>query len=199
MLRAFISRNGVQNSVQFSRKTQFFSSAAVEKVTVPKTAETEAPKEKSKAQQFREINPDMKLLNHLDSIRLGFLAKRSNRKAVARKIDNKQIDMQSMKVGDSYSKNTPFPFKAKGKLIHHAFTSDLIPHKFDGSSSYFQTFLSIVISFLPLLSPGNPPEVAVIGRSNVGKSTLINALIGFDSSFIQKAAMSERPGIYCSC
>eukprot|EP01034_Spumella_vulgaris_P034141 gene34141-42097_t len=44
------------------------------------------------------------------------------------------------------------------------------------------------------MSPGNPPEVAVIGRSNVGKSTLVNALIGFDASFIQRAPCSDKPG-----
>jgi len=41
---------------------------------------------------------------------------------------------------------------------------------------------------------GPVPEVAVIGRSNVGKSTLLNAILGYTSSHVQKAAVSNKPG-----
>ena len=38
--------------------------------------------------------------------------------------------------------------------------------------------------------PGEKPEIAFLGRSNVGKSTLLNALVGCDGL----AATSSRPG-----
>ena len=40
---------------------------------------------------------------------------------------------------------------------------------------------------------GSPPEVAIIGRSNVGKSTLLNALLGFNSH-IQSSKVTSKPG-----
>lgn len=46
----------------------------------------------------------------------------------------------------------------------------------------------------PFLEPQNVPEVCVIGRSNVGKSTLINSLLNFNDSYVQKCAVSDKPG-----
>lgn len=42
---------------------------------------------------------------------------------------------------------------------------------------------------------GPVPEVAVLGRSNVGKSTLLNAILGYTPSHVQKAAVSNKPGM----
>ena len=41
---------------------------------------------------------------------------------------------------------------------------------------------------------GSCPEVAVIGRSNAGKSTLLNSLLGYDSSYTKKSSVSQKPG-----
>jgi len=70
--------------------------------------------------------------------------------------------------------DTPYPFKARAKVLFRA-----------GLSSQVASFDSQFRS---------SAEVAVIGRSNVGKSTLLNALVNFDSSFVQRAQMSAKPG-----
>ncbi|CAE7516331.1 engB, partial [Symbiodinium microadriaticum] len=41
---------------------------------------------------------------------------------------------------------------------------------------------------------GECPEVAIIGRSNAGKSTLVNSLLGYDSSYTKRAPVSSKPG-----
>lgn len=40
----------------------------------------------------------------------------------------------------------------------------------------------------------NCPEVAIIGRSNAGKSTMLNGLLGYNSSHTKRAAVSSKPG-----
>lgn len=89
--------------------------------------------DKSKRQVFREIVPDLQLLNHLDSIKLGYLASRRERVQVARKLDREQIVVSpSLRIRRPASspsktaqkgqdvraicKETPYPFRCKAKV-----------------------------------------------------------------------------------
>eukprot|EP01031_Cornospumella_fuschlensis_P029802 gene29802-35983_t len=38
------------------------------------------------------------------------------------------------------------------------------------------------------------PQLVLVGRSNVGKSSLLNSMLGFNSTYVQRAAVSGRPG-----
>eukprot|EP01041_Mallomonas_annulata_P012199 gene12199-25628_t len=126
---------------------------------------TVAPDETiSKRKIFRQLVPDILVLNQLDKLDLGYSGRRRPRPSAAQyhaKLD--EVDN---------STDIPYPF-TKGP-------------KSAGPLSY-----ASMISEIPL-SDGTP-EVAIIGRSNVGKSTLLNALIGFQSHQIE-AKVSAKPG-----
>jgi GTP-binding protein EngB required for normal cell division len=53
---------------------------------------------------------------------------------------------------------------------------------------------AIKASQLPTPAAGGTPEVAIVGRSNVGKSTLLNVLLGVQSRK-QAAATGDKPGV----
>eukprot|EP00981_Chlorochromonas_danica_P001361 scaffold289_cov169-Ochromonas_danica.AAC.22 len=67
----------------------------------------------------------------------------------------------------------PFPFTTKGKFL--------------GKVQRWEEDLFSAFDI-------DAPQVALIGRSNVGKSTLLNALLGFNSTYVQRAMISPRPG-----
>ena len=127
----------------------------------------------SKRKQFRGINPDGKLIAHLDQLQLGYLPKRRLRVALAKKTGERpaNIGRHSGKPLPIDFENAPFPFQEPALPMMAAKTIEEVPD--------FR---------------GEPPEVALIGRSNVGKSTLLNSLVGYDTSYFQKAAVSPRPG-----
>ena len=45
------------------------------------------------------------------------------------------------------------------------------------------------------MPPGGPPEVAIAGRSNVGKSTLLNALTGSSRAIVSPIAGTTRDAV----
>jgi len=122
----------------------------------------------SKRAQFRLVQPERKALEHLDALKLGFCAKRRMRVAVARRLgDNEAKQLQI----STPAQKVPYPFTEVGRPLYTAEAfEDLRPKS------------------------GLIPEVAIIGRSNVGKSTLVNAILGYDSSFLQRAFVSPKPG-----
>ena len=142
---------------------------------------TDATATLSKRKQFRQIPLDYKIVNKLDELQLGYNSKRKVRISLAKKFGNlrgkapmtqKESIQQVLK---HQMIESPYPFRKYGLKLHNASTFLDVPNKFYGNPT--------------------PPEVALIGRSNVGKSTLVNSLLSFDDSYVQKADVSDKPGL----
>jgi GTP-binding protein len=139
---------------------------------------------RSKRQQFRDIVPDKRTLDYLDRLGLGYLTKRQQRMSIAKKFSyenrpkprpNDQLSIQNL---------GPYPFDKVGKVITKVSSFNDVQ-----STTWIYNKSNNNIKILY-----EPPEVAIIGRSNVGKSTLLNRLVGFDDSFVQSSPVSEKPG-----
>ena len=122
----------------------------------------------SKRQKFRDIVPDVRTLDYLDRLGLGYLTKRQQRITLAKKFSDENRPKPNRHDKKSNYKNiSPYPFDKVGKLLMKI--------------SKFKDISSLSSSWLYSNSKNNdikiiydPPEVAIIGRSNVGKSTLLN-------------------------
>lgn len=125
-------------------------------------------------QILKKIVPDPNILNHLDQHKLGYLTTRRTRRRVAIKFDSlEEMNKNGEKTSIAYHRSkAPFPFDEIGKAL----------------------FKLKEVDYSKIILESSPPQIALIGRSNVGKSTLINALVGFDKSYVQKAAVSDKPG-----
>ena len=174
---------------------------------------TAAPSVKSKRAKFREIEPSASMLDHLDALRLGYCATRRMRVQVARKWEGRagidgsgsgsgsgssrsgdRLHKRSVRAAIGRSKEEGEGEAENEKKIKPRHSPDLTSRPFPFSFLGRPILRTSRWEDLPLQVKGGPPEVAVIGRSNVGKSTLVNALLGYDQSFVQRTAVSDKPG-----
>lgn len=118
----------------------------------------------SRKDRLQNIVPNPALLRRLDLARVGFVPKAVG-KVVSNKYKRGEHPLPDMQ--------PPFPFTKKGKFLGKV-----------------QRWEEDLFSALDI----DAPQVALIGRSNVGKSTLLNALLGFNSTYVQRAKTSPRPG-----
>ena len=124
------------------------------------------------------------------------------------KVEDRSQKKKTIKVQERrpLPQDIPHPFKSTGRLVHIASTVDEIPREPDGynlivSDEEKQKLVTERKWTLPsrkleheLKVNCSAPEVAVIGRSNVGKSTLLNSLVGFNDSYVQKSPVDDKPG-----
>jgi hypothetical protein len=135
----------------------------------------------SKRQEFLKIDPCQKTLDHLDHLGLGYVSKRRSRVAINDKyrtelpgiISNTAKRSNKLNSSNLPKLSAPFPFDRGPKSV----TSIITASKWESVPNFLKV-----------------PEIAIIGRSNAGKSTLLNALLNFNASFVQKAAVSDKPG-----
>lgn len=151
-------------------RIQLFSgsnSNAPNESTDSMATDASAPNAKSVRRLLKDTPLDKSILAQLDAIRLGSIKKRQI-KGIHKSFE------PGFRANHSPQAvlNKVFPFKKHGQLLQ-------------SMTTWEESKMHIV---------GNPPQVAIIGRSNVGKSTLVNALLGFNDSFLQKAAVSDKPG-----
>jgi GTP-binding protein EngB required for normal cell division len=131
---------------------------------------------------LRRVMPLRSTLDYLDRLSLGYLAKKRHGRRVAEKF--KRLELQH---GNKFVK-AKIRGSGDGKKAHKLpFPFNKCPHNVTRMATV------ATMEDFPSL-PYGIPTVVVIGRSNVGKSSLMNALLGFDNSFVQKCVVSERPG-----
>ena len=140
--------------------------------------------------------PRKVLLEYLDKYSLGYASTRKERIAIKMRFNNQQEilkeNINKFKKG-GYNKNI--------KLNNVEDDNEILPYPFNKAPNNVTKIASIntkstLDNFGDIFPEFNTkiPEIAVIGRSNVGKSSLINALFNFNDSYTEKCAYSDSPG-----
>jgi ribosome biogenesis GTPase A len=128
----------------------------------------------SRNKAFLQEVPSQRTLDHLDRLGLGYVPLKKTRKNVA-------IKYRRIGIG-------------KGPGQGYAFLDEQAEHPFPFDRGAKQVKMINVANSVEEMPNHEPaPEVALIGRSNVGKSTLLNAVMGFKSHLIE-AKVSDKPG-----
>lgn len=169
-------------SVPFRSNIAFFSEVARapsgDTVTPNDAAKTPEVKMEvnpnSLTQRLKRMDPDHKLLEYLDELKVGILNKRQARVKVARRLTPilRKGEREKGKATKPAPVEKVFPFKKPGWVLGSV-------------EKWSQEEADKLVS---------APYIAVIGRSNVGKSTLVNSIVNFDFSFVQRSAVSSKPG-----
>ena len=140
--------------------------------------------------------PRKVLLEYLDKYSLGYAATRKERIAIKMRFNNQQEVLK-----ENINKFSKGGYNKNLKLNNVEDDTEILPYPFNKAPNNVTKIASInTKSTLDNFGPTFPefnskiPEIAVIGRSNVGKSSLINALLNFNDSFEQKCAFSDSPG-----
>ena len=170
-----------------------------------------------KRAKLRDMTPDTKVLQHLDSLKMGYLARRKERVAVAKRFASAPLRNLRQRTGRANSTNTISSASSStdkssadganaSKSVTAVKSQDRKRRRIDDTG-----IVPLKDRPYPFNAPGRAMtriesaadlrtglksgcEIAIIGRSNVGKSTLINTLLGYDASYVQKSPMSDKPG-----
>lgn len=150
--------------------------------TATQTASSVQQQQTSFRTKLKSTSLDTNLLHFLDDNKLGYLTTRRTRKKVAEHYRaREELEGQTSSSSTSSSGRQgisqkiirKYPFNKPAKRIIKL--DEWKPELLQGEYKIL-------------------PQVAIVGRSNVGKSTLLNYLCGLNASFIQKSPMSEKPG-----
>lgn len=155
-----------------------FTSARFEDVKVKLTEEVTI----SKRKRFKQIPINYAVLKHLDTMKLGFVSKSRNRRR-GQAFEPENVEVKT---------DVPPPFNRVGEFYQSAKKWDDLPKN---RGNHYFPFFSLFISFqMSFSSPAKTSEIAICGRSNVGKSTLLNTLLNLKKRPQLRARVSDKPG-----
>ncbi len=162
--------------IRFSRR--FFADRTIVSASEPVTVKISEPSVLSKRQRFKNIALDYRLLRYLNDLGLG----RSRR-------DKSKVQQNKRRKNEQASTSNG---NTKTNELNHRSTSSLkSPPPFDGVGERYASAANW--GQLPA-NRSTTVEVALAGRSNVGKSTLLNALLNLTARPHARASTSETPG-----
>jgi GTP-binding protein len=178
-------------SLRFSFEKSLFSS-----ISIPSKEITERESIRTNRNSFKSISPSPRVLHHLDGLKLGYVGKRRARVALTKRMEGipegKQNDYKMDKVQIDKEKRKKIRMKADGKVV------DYVPMNLNNRPYPFNYVGRPMVRLhdaSEIRSDFKTPEIAIIGRSNVGKSTLVNNILGLNSSYVQKMDVSDKPGL----
>mmetsp|Transcript_56462 Transcript_56462/g.113096 ORF Transcript_56462/g.113096 Transcript_56462/m.113096 type:complete len:497 (+) Transcript_56462:84-1574(+) len=144
------------------------------------------PSPLSNRKKFNQLPLNSAVLNHLDRLNLGFIPGRVLRKKVQKYRDRFQVGQGPVELADSRSAQLMPP---RGSKEPSEWTPP--PAPFGGIGSRYCS--ATRWEELPK-NRAKSCEIAIAGRSNVGKSTLLNVLAGLRLRPQKRAAVSPTPG-----